>query len=250
MPGNRDNSHQKKIAIGSAILGQLTVRAASKGTSVTAARIVSIQVGMPTVRTDDQGSWESAFVKLPVDHPVWVRHDNVDGDRQADQVAHGGPDQAVLGYAASHYPDWREQLERPELAHGAFGENLTIEGLDETSVCIGDTYRVGDVVLQVTQPRGPCWKIARRHGIPTLTKLVQESARSGWYFRVLEEGKLAPGATLDLTDRPNPNWPVTRAFKARTTSQDQSALTKLAALPELGHRWRVSIIKRLEATAL
>lgn len=211
------------------------------------ARIVSIQVGKPAKHTDEKGEWESGYVKLPIEGPVMVRKLNIDGDGQADPRAHGGPDQAAMVYSANHYPDWRVELNRPDLPYGAFAENLTVDGIDETTVCLGDSYRIGDVVIQVTQPRGPCWKIARRHGIPTLTKLVLDSARTGWHNRVLAEGMISPGDPFELIERPHPEWTVHRALKTMYVLNDIEALGQLVVLPELGHRWRDGIIRRVQS---
>ena len=118
-----------------------------------------------------RGSW--GYARLPSKgrcssaRPTWI------GDGQADRKNHGGPYRAVLGYSADHYPVWREDLDMPDLPYGAFGENFTIAGLDEESVALGDVFRVGDqVVLQVSQPRAPCWKLARRWEIKDLTARV------------------------------------------------------------------------------
>ena len=116
--------------------------------------LVSIQVGLPAVRglpgSDDpmDQTWTSGIVKAPVDGPVWLGRTNLAGDGQADLVNHGGLDKAVLSYAAAHYPGWRRELERPDLPHGAFGENFTVDGLTEDAVCIGDTYTLGDDVVR------------------------------------------------------------------------------------------------------
>ncbi len=155
--------------------------------------------------------WRSAFVKLPVSGPVRVGRTNLDGDRQADRRVHGGPDMAVLCYSASHYPAWREELGLPSMPHGGFGENFTIEGQDEETVCIGDVYEVGEAVLQVSQPRGPCHKISYRWRNPELLRLVEESGRHGWYARVLLEGMVEAGQPLRLLERKNPQWSVRRA---------------------------------------
>ena len=121
--------------------------------------LVSIQVGLPRAYgmadADDpmDQPWQTGFFKLPVDGPRWLGRTNLAGDGQADLVNHGGPDKAVLSYAASHYPAWREQLEKPDLPYGAFGENFTIEGLAEETVCIGDRYALGQAIVEVSQPR-------------------------------------------------------------------------------------------------
>ena len=117
----------------------------------------------------------------------------IEGDGQADLVNHGGVDKAICVYPLAHYPHWQEMIGR-ELSPAAFGENFTVDGLTEADVCIGDTWRVGeDVLVQVSQPRQPCWKLARRWQRKTLALEVQESGKTGWYFRVLEEGTVQAG---------------------------------------------------------
>ena len=159
--------------------------------------LVSIQVGLPRFYgrpgADDpmDRPWETGFFKQPVDGPRWLGRTNLAGDGQADLVNHGGPDKAVLCYAASHYPGWRGELDRPELPHGAFGENFTIEGLTEETVCVGDTYRLGGAIVQVSQPRQPCWKLAWRWRLKELTALVERSGRTGWARRVAQRGMTA-----------------------------------------------------------
>ncbi len=214
-----------------------------------ASLLVSIQVGKPAVRgvpgSDDpmDQTWTSGIVKGNVDGPVWLGRTNLVGDGQADLVNHGGPDKAVLSYAAAHYPGWRQELDRPDLPHGAFGENFTIEGLNEEAVCIGDTYTLGeDVVVQVSQPRSPCWKLARRWRMKELTALVERSGRTGWYLRVLREGEVRPGLPVTLVERPFPEWTVARASGVmRTRTQDRAAAGGLAAIELLAKSWRTRL---------
>ncbi|MGH8912963.1 MAG: MOSC domain-containing protein [Acidimicrobiia bacterium] len=212
-------------------------------------RLVSVQVGMPKIFEDEGGfrpdrSWSSAIMKAPVEGPVWLGELNLDGDRQDDLAVHGGPDQSILGYAAAHYAHWRAELGRPDFPHGAFGENFTIEDLDEDSVSIGDTFEVGDALIQVTNPRGPCWKIARRHGIPTLTARVEELGWTGWYYRTLQQGHIEAGQDLRLTGRPHPEWTIRRVAGVRR-GRDTEEIQALAALPELAERFRGSLQHRL-----
>lgn len=202
-------------------------------------KLVSIQVALPREhgRADAERAmertWSTAFFKEPVPGPVFLARTNLDGDRQADPEHHGGPDKAVLAYAASHYPLWRDELGR-ELPHGGFGENFTVDGADESTVCIGDVYAVGEARVQVSQPRIPCWKIARRWGIRDLSARVQRTRRTGWYLRVLVEGHVQAGDEIVLLDRPHPDWPVLRAsdvLYARPHSVDD--VRTLAAVPAL-----------------
>lgn len=176
-------------------------------------KLTAIQIGEPQTYTDEQGSWETAFFKTPVAAPIFLDTLGLDGDAVANAKHHGGPEQAVLLYSAEHYPRWQAELGR-ELPFGAFAENLTVSGLDENTVCIGDIYQIEAVRLQVTKPRIPCWKIARRWGLPDLTKRVTQTKRTGWYCRVLQTGELEPGLAVALIERLHPDQTVAQAFEA------------------------------------
>jgi MOSC domain-containing protein YiiM len=180
-------------------------------------KLASVQVGRPRTipRTGDgqpwDRAWTTAFWKDPVAGPVMLRTLNLDGDGQADRYGHGGPDQAALCYSADHYPRWREELVLPEMSPGGFGENLTIAGQDEHSVCIGDVYSAGGALIQVSKPRGPCFKISWRWRRADLQARVEASGRHGWYVRVLYEGLVEAGQEVCLEERPHPDWSVRAA---------------------------------------
>jgi MOSC domain-containing protein YiiM len=212
------------------------------------ATLLSIQVGRPADYGHDDAAdpherpWTTAFFKSPIAGPVFVGRTNIAGDAQADLEHHGGIDKAVLAYAASHYDLWRDELGRPDLCFGGFGENLTIAGLTEESVCIGDVWSLGQALFQISQPRQPCWKLARRWRIKELAALVIANGRSGWYLRVLREGLIDAGQTLTLVERPHPNWPLARAHQVMHHRQSETVLAhELAALPELSAAWQMSL---------
>jgi MOSC domain-containing protein YiiM len=158
--------------------------------------------------------WRSGIFKARAQGPVWLGRIHLAGDGQADRRAHGGPEKAVLAYAAQHYPLWREELGIPEMAYGAFGENFTIDGLDEETVCLGDIYQIGAARVQVSQPRYPCWKLARRWRRNDLVARVLRTGRSGWYFRVLDEGMVEAGLAVQRLERPNPEQTILRVGEA------------------------------------
>ncbi len=207
--------------------------------------LVSVQVALPQAygRPDaadwmDQ-PWRTGFFKEPVTGPRWLGPTNLAGDGQADLENHGGPDKAVLVYAAAHYPLWRDELARPDLPYGAFGENFTVDSLTEDTVCIGDRFALGDAVVQVSQPRQPCWKLARRWRMKELTALVDRTGRTGWYVRVLQEGEVRPGLPLTLLERPCPEWTVAQATAVlRNRTHDRAAARELAACELLAASWR------------
>ena len=210
--------------------------------------LLSIQVGLPR-EFGVEGApdpmdrpWTTGFFKEPVDGPVWLGRTNLAGDGQADRKNHGGPDKAVLAYSADHYPLWRTELNRPDFPYGAFGENFTIADLSETNVCIGDVYAIGEVRVQVSQPRQPCWKIARRWHIKDLTARVHETGRTGWYLRVLTGGYVEAGTPVVLLERPFPQWTVARATEVMNRRrEDPDAAAELAACPLLSAVWRETL---------
>jgi len=213
--------------------------------------LVSIQVslsrvfGTPDTRDPATRTWVTGFFKEPVPGPVTLTRTQILGDGQADLEKHGGPDKAVLAYSDEHYPSWREELQLPEMPHGGFGENLTIAGLTETEVCIGDLWRAGEIVFEVSQPRQPCWKLARRWAIRDLPARVIAIGRSGWYLRVLQEGQLAVGTEFELLERPNPNWSVSRATEVMYHHKDNTELSReLAYVRELSISWREALLQR------
>lgn len=213
--------------------------------------LTSIQVGRPRWHGTPGAAdpmdrpWSSGFFKEPVAGPVRVAAHHLDGDGQADLENHGGPEKAVLGYSADHYPDWRRELSLPELPFGAFGENLTISGQTEADVCVGDVWRIGPVVLAVTQPRQPCWKLARRWKLKDLPARVVETARGGWYFRVVEEGVIEAGMPVELVERPNPEWTIERAMRVMYVHKTDAALSReLADVPGLSMAWREAMLQR------
>ncbi len=214
-------------------------------------RLLSIQVSLPrridaAAAPDPAGNaWTTGFFKTPVAGHVWLGRTNLAGDGQGDTKNHGGPDKAVLAYAAAHYSAWRAELAQPELPHGAFAENFTVAGLDEESVCIGDTYAIGEALLQVSQPRQPCWKISARWRSPDLTARVEASGRTGWYLRVLREGNVAAGDAVTLLDRPHPDWSVARATRTMRRRDDLDGAAALAALPELAASWHEWLTRRV-----
>ncbi|MEB3223158.1 MAG: MOSC domain-containing protein [Candidatus Sericytochromatia bacterium] len=211
-------------------------------------RLASLQVGLPR----DLGSpdaadpldtpWRSGIFKAPVAGPVWLGRENLAGDGQAALAFHGGPERAVLAYGAGHYPAWQLELDTPAFPPGAFGENFTVAGLDEGSVCLGDVWAVGEALLQVSEPRQPCAKLARRLRRPDIVALVQRTGRTGWYMRVLQEGHVAAGQAVRVASRPHPDWPMARvnaAVRERAARPDEAA--SLAAVEALSPEWRAKL---------
>lgn len=204
--------------------------------------ILSLQVGLPATHGADTLSrreWSSGIFKAPVAGRVWLDTLNLAGDGQADLDNHGGPFRAVLAYAAAHYPVWRAELNRPELAYGSFGENFTVSVLTEATVCLGDVYTVGEAVLRVTQPRSPCWKLARRNGIKDLAARVEKRGWGGWYHQVVQTGYVQAGDAMALTERPYPQYSI--AFLNDLLAErvvDPTAYRELGMIEALSPGWR------------
>ena len=210
--------------------------------------IQSIQIGRVITEGDPESSdllgrrWTTGFYKLPAVGPVKLSQLGLLGDAVADTRHHGGPDKAVLCYAASHYQQWADEYPELGMSAGALAENLTLSGADESSVCLGDRYRAGECEIEVSQPRQPCWKIARRWGIKTLTKRVAQTGRTGWYVRVITEGTLRIGQSFELLDRPHPDWPVARANDVMFGRVvDRLAVIDLMNVNELADAWRADL---------
>ncbi len=185
----------------------------------------------------------SAIAKVSLAGSVRIGFLGIDGDEQADLSVHGGPDKALHHYPADHYARWGTlMVDHPLLnAPGAFGENVSTWGLTEDAVCIGDRFRLGTALLEISQGRQPCWKQAARMVWPALPALMVTERRSGWYYRVIEEGTAAAGDMLALVDRPLPDWSVARVFGlliGGDHKRDPAALPVLRDMPVLFDGWR------------
>jgi MOSC domain-containing protein YiiM len=190
----------------------------------------------------------SAIDKLPVHTPLPVSQLGFAGDEQADRKHHGGPHKAVHAYSVSHFPTWAAEIpERASLFRpGAFGENLVIAGASETDFCLGDRWRIGSALLEVSQGRQPCWKLNLRFDIADMAWRVQNTGRTGWYFRVAEPGLITAGDRGTLAARPNPAWSLARVSHLLYHDRmNRSALAELADLPGLPERWRQLAMARL-----
>lgn len=214
-------------------------------------RIVSIQIGLPqtyeAIDPNDglEREWTTAFYKEPVAGPVYATKLGLRGDGQADLRNHGGADKAINAYCLQHYPHWARFLGRESLPFGAFGENLTLEDAVESDVCVGDIYQAGNAVLQISQPRQPCWKMSRRWERPDLAMRVEKSGMTGWYFRVLTEGELSAGMSITLAERPNPQWTVAEANAVmHHRRNDREAARDLAAVEALSESWKQALRRR------
>ncbi|MBD3886325.1 MOSC domain-containing protein [Phormidium tenue FACHB-886] len=202
-------------------------------------KLVSVNVGLPRQVTWKGKTVSTGIFKAPVSDRVMVRSLNLDGDRQADLTVHGGADKAVYVYPFEHYDYWRGELHDTELTLGNFGENFTTTGLRENEVNIGDRFQIGTVKLIVTQPRMPCYKLGIRFERPDMVKRFLASRRTGFYFRVLQEGEVGTGDTLELVSRDDNNITVADITQLYINAEDTPELLHRAAqLKALPKSWR------------
>jgi MOSC domain-containing protein YiiM len=191
----------------------------------------------------------SAMAREPVHRPVMLRTLGFEGDEVADPTVHGGVDKAVHFYPAEHYPKWIAHFAGEDISHplldaaGAFGENISASGLTEDKVRIGDRFRIGEALVEVAQGRQPCWKIDHHFGVHGLTGAVIKTGRCGGYFRVIEEGEVAPGDRIEQVEQAGHNWTVERVFKlliggGHRGEGANAELKALADLETLAESWR------------
>ena len=187
----------------------------------------------------------SAIAKRPRKGVVQLLEEGFAPDEQADRRVHGGPEMAVHLYPLDHHDYWREELGELALLDepGAFGSNLAVKGLTDDAVHIGDTFRLGTALIQVSQPRQPCWKIEHRFGQKGMVAKIIKTARSGWYFRVLETGDVQAGDTIERIETGDEQWSVARTFKAlvagKATREELEQLSELKTLsPKLRDKAR------------
>ncbi|MDQ0139640.1 MOSC domain-containing protein [Cupriavidus necator] len=207
-----------------------------------------------TVRPFGPRGEPSGIAKSATRARIRVTATGLDGDGQGDPRHHGGPEKALHHYAFDHYPVWRLALQEQGASGdgvldtpGAFGENLSTTGLTEADVCIGDRFRLGTALVEVSQARQPCWKLNHRFGYAGMSRAVQQSLRTGWYYRVLESGDVAAGDVLALVARPFPRWSLRRLLQVLYVDRlDYAALEQMAALAPLAESWRKLARQRLE----
>lgn len=213
-------------------------------------KIISVNVGLPREVVWKGRTVTTGIFKEPVEGPVGVRRLNLDGDRQADLSVHGGPDKAVYAYPSEHYEYWRGELPDMELLWGMFGENLTTGGLLEDKINIGDRFQIGSVVLMVTQPRMPCYKLGVKFGREDIIKRFLRSCHTGFYFSVLKEGELSAGEAVELISRDENNVTVTDITRLYVSERDNLEMLHRAvhvnALPE---GWRDHFRHQIEKLA-
>ena len=209
-------------------------------------RLLSINVAQPKSVDIDGRSYQTGIYKVHRMGRVMLSRLGLDGDGQADLKAHGGPNRAVYCYPHEHYGHWAAKLERADFHYGAFGENLTLLGLLESAVCIGDVFRIGGAVIQVSQPRVPCYKLADKLGLPGFEKTFLRANRSGFYARVLEEGVLEAGDPIAQLEKDAVGLSVAEVNAALYLGKCERAIAERAVRVEaLSPEWRRAFEKLL-----
>lgn len=208
-------------------------------------QLLSLNIGLPKEVIYGGKVIHTGINKKQVKEPVYLSFVKFNGDGQADLVHHGGVDKAVCVYTGDHYPYWEKELNQ-DLVYGAFGENITVSGMSEEDVCIGDTFELGQAIVQVTQPRQPCFKLAKKYNIPKLPLYFQETGYTGFYFRVLKEGWVS---SVDILKRlqSDPKG-VSVAFANRIMHKEKQNIEGVKRILEvnaLSNSWRKSFEKRI-----
>lgn len=202
--------------------------------------IESFNIGLPRKEHFQGKEIITGIGKRPVEGPLRLGRLGFEGDGVADLRHHGGTDKAVCVYSKEHYQYWEKVLGK-KLPHAAFGENFTVSDLYEDSICIGDIFQAGTALVQVSQPRQPCKTLAARFGRNDMVKLVVDSGRTGFYFRVIEEGIVKKGDTLVLREKDPRSITVSYANKIyHNDKKNREAIERILALPSLSGSWRAS----------
>ncbi len=208
-------------------------------------QVISVNAGKPQSYVYGGKELSTGIFKSPVSSPLYLHKNQLEGDGQADLSVHGGPDKALCAYCVEHYSYWERQL-GIKLEPGAFGENLTLQGALEENVSIGDIFELGEAVVQVTQPRQPCHKIAKRHDAPDLPQLVQSTGYTGYYFRVLQEGIVPFRPQLKLIQKHSLGVSIGYANRIKYgDKQNREGIAMVLSVAELSESWRNSFTKRL-----
>jgi MOSC domain-containing protein YiiM len=219
----------------------------------------SLNVAIPqTIPAGDppfDREWSSGIFKKPVTGKLWLRAPPTSAtaaltsDLQEDPEFHGGPDKAINCYSFDYYPFWKAELELEDFPVGAFGENFTTAELADEDVCVGDRYEIGEALVEVSQPRSPCWKLSWRWRIAELERLLLIANKTGWYFRVIREGFIEQGQELKLVERKYPNFSITQVNTIRYRElRNLKAAKELADCEELSETWRRTFHHRLASS--
>jgi len=218
----------------------------------TISKIISIQIGKIKTIPDEtfkKKQWTTGSYKESVNGKVSITTLGIIGDEVSDTIHHGGVHKAIFANSYENYPSWCKYLQKDTLAFGALAENLTVSNIKEEDVYIGDIHQIGEVILEVTQPREPCWKISKKHDNKTFTKHIYITGRTGWYYRVIQEGKIQAGEDIVLLKRISNSVNILEANLALHHPKEYSSTVEyLLALEVLGEPFKKSLKKKVEVT--
>lgn len=199
-----------------------------------------VQLGKLEEHIFEGKPWSTAIYKYPLEGPVEVRTDGIVGDENTGAVR--DLDRAVCVHPMAHYDFWRAYFRR-DIPLGFFGENLTVDGVLDETACVGDVIQCGTAVFQITQPRTPCYKQARKMDEPTFVKLIMQTGKPGFLVRVLEPGIIQAGDRFELVERPHPEANLAFVQRKRYDAADKATARELAALEPLAHDWKAAFVK-------
>jgi len=209
-------------------------------------KLISINVSLPQDVAWKEKEVPTSIFKKPINGPVMLRSLNLDGDQQGNLRKHGGPNKAVCVYPCEHYAFWKNELSRPDLSWGMFGENFTTKGLLENEVCIGDQFRIGSALLMVTQPRTPCFKLGIKFDNPKVIDLMWAHSCSGFYASVLQEGLVSSGDSIEKISKNPDSLSITEVFALyRDPSPNPNTLQRLLQLEDLSDEWKERMRKKM-----
>lgn len=204
------------------------------------------QLGKQDAKKPMEASWETGMFKKVRHEAIWLTKTGLQEDEVADRKNHGGVEKALFAYPVKHYDYWQERNPDADMKAGGMGENLVMTEIDEQTICIGDIYEFGDAIIQVSQPRQPCWKPARRYQIIDLALQIQQSGLTGWYYRVIKEGHVTGKTNMTLVERPHAGWTIARCNDImHERKEDLVAAQKLMELAALAPNWKRTLEKRL-----
>jgi MOSC domain-containing protein YiiM len=212
-------------------------------------KLISVCVGLPREVNWKGKPVTTGIFKQPVPGRVMMRSLNLEGDQQADLTVHGGVEKAIYAYPMEHYAYWRQELPDEDFSWGAFGENLTVEGLSETIVNIGDLFRIGTAEVMVTQPRFPCFKLNLKFGRDDMVKRFLNSRLSGIYFSVLQEGEIGAGDAIELVERDKHNITVADIVQIYLRKADDDLIRRAIQVPALAASLKTYFQQQIESSS-
>lgn len=210
--------------------------------------LVSINASLPVDVQYNNKLVSTGIFKKPVNGTIQISQSGLKGDKQVDLINHGGEHKAVYGFSANHYKFWRNKLNNPKLSYGQFGENLTISNLDEASLCIGDQLQIGDCILEIAQPRVPCFKLGIALNLNAMPKLFVQHGATGIYFRVLQAGVISVGDQLEIIFQHPKKLAVQTLFKAyfdKDFFNSGEIMALAASIEQLSNEWREKVLSRI-----